>query len=107
VGSRPSLHNLTVRTAQTAEAYAVLHWVKGTISNKERVLRRSVGFDPDKIVQKNQAAVMMATAATTGRNRNKKRGNSAEDAASVLDELESEYAFTSFLIYSFIFGFGI
>lgn len=51
VGSRPSLHRLTVEAAQAAQAFYVLRWLPGTITNKERVLRRSVGYDPSKILQ--------------------------------------------------------
>ncbi|KAI8817650.1 ribosomal protein S2, flavodoxin-like domain-containing protein [Fimicolochytrium jonesii] len=48
VGTRPAIHAITVAAAQRADAYFVTAWVGGTITNKERVLRRSVGYDPDK-----------------------------------------------------------
>ncbi|KAJ1553796.1 37S ribosomal protein, mitochondrial [Cladochytrium tenue] len=51
VGSRKPIHRITVAAAMRADAFYVTHWVKGTITNKERVLRRSVGFDPDKVTQ--------------------------------------------------------
>ncbi|KAI9312546.1 ribosomal protein S2, flavodoxin-like domain-containing protein [Zopfochytrium polystomum] len=56
VGTRLSLHRLTVAAALRADAFFVTHWVKGTITNRERVLRRSVGFDPDKVTQEMVAA---------------------------------------------------
>ncbi|KAJ3011035.1 37S ribosomal protein, mitochondrial [Thoreauomyces humboldtii] len=51
VGTRTSLHRIVVEAAKRADAYYVNSWVGGTITNKERVLRRSVGYDPDKVAQ--------------------------------------------------------
>ncbi|KAI9206584.1 ribosomal protein S2, flavodoxin-like domain-containing protein [Polychytrium aggregatum] len=51
VGTRPSIHRLTVDAALKGHAYFMVEWVGGTITNKERVLKRSVGFDPDKMGQ--------------------------------------------------------
>ncbi|KAJ3411964.1 37S ribosomal protein, mitochondrial [Chytridiales sp. JEL 0842] len=51
VGTKPSLHRMTVEAAKRANAYFVIDWVSGTITNKERVLRRSSRFDPDKVAQ--------------------------------------------------------
>ncbi|TPX62803.1 hypothetical protein PhCBS80983_g00027 [Powellomyces hirtus] len=51
VGTRPAIHRITVEAAKRADAYFVTSWVGGTITNKERVLRRSVGYDPDKVAQ--------------------------------------------------------
>ncbi|KAI9009592.1 ribosomal protein S2, flavodoxin-like domain-containing protein [Gaertneriomyces semiglobifer] len=48
VGTRPAIHRVTVEAAKRANAYFVTSWIGGTITNKERVLRRSVGYDPDK-----------------------------------------------------------
>lgn len=43
VGTRPMLHELVIRTATANNAFYSTNWVGGTITNKERVLRRSVG----------------------------------------------------------------
>lgn len=53
VGTRMQIHRVTVEAAKEAGsgAYYVLDWVGGIITNKERVLRRSTGFDPDKVSQ--------------------------------------------------------
>ncbi|KAI8589759.1 ribosomal protein S2, flavodoxin-like domain-containing protein [Geranomyces variabilis] len=51
VGTRPAIHRVTVEAARHADAYFATSWVGGTITNKERVLRRSVGYDPDKVMQ--------------------------------------------------------
>ncbi len=51
VGTRKSIHRLTVDSALKANAYYNIAWVGGTLTNKERVLRRSVGYDPDKVAQ--------------------------------------------------------
>ncbi|KAI8905621.1 ribosomal protein S2, flavodoxin-like domain-containing protein [Gorgonomyces haynaldii] len=48
LGTKPMLHKTTVEAAQKAGQYFVIEWIGGTITNKERVLRRSVGYDPDK-----------------------------------------------------------
>ncbi|KAI9104789.1 ribosomal protein S2, flavodoxin-like domain-containing protein [Phlyctochytrium arcticum] len=48
VGTRLFMHRITVEAAKKGDAYFVTKWVAGSITNKERVLRRSVGFDPDK-----------------------------------------------------------
>ncbi|KAJ3213081.1 37S ribosomal protein, mitochondrial [Dinochytrium kinnereticum] len=51
VGSKPSLHKITVAAAERANGYFVTKWIGGTITNRDRVLRRSTGYDPDKIAQ--------------------------------------------------------
>jgi small subunit ribosomal protein S2 len=51
VGTKPSLHQLVVKTATENNAFYSIHWLGGTITNKERVLRRTVGYDPDKVSQ--------------------------------------------------------
>ncbi|KND05099.1 ribosomal protein S2 [Spizellomyces punctatus DAOM BR117] len=51
IGTRPSIHRITVEAAKRADGYFVTSWIGGTITNKERVLRRSVGYDPDKVAQ--------------------------------------------------------
>jgi small subunit ribosomal protein S2 len=51
VGTKPSLHKLVVDVAQDSHAYFIIHWLGGLMTNKERVLRRSVGYDPDKVSQ--------------------------------------------------------
>ncbi|KAJ3308167.1 37S ribosomal protein, mitochondrial [Boothiomyces sp. JEL0838] len=51
VGTKPSLHKLTVNAAQQNNAFFIIHWIGGLITNKERILRRSVGYDPDKVSQ--------------------------------------------------------
>ena len=43
VGTRPMLHHLVIKTASENHAFFATNWVGGTITNKERVLRRSVG----------------------------------------------------------------
>ncbi|KAJ3101776.1 37S ribosomal protein, mitochondrial [Phlyctochytrium planicorne] len=51
LGTKPSLHKITVAAAKRANGYYVTKWIGGTITNKDRVLRRSSGYDPDKIAQ--------------------------------------------------------
>ncbi|KAI8898753.1 ribosomal protein S2, flavodoxin-like domain-containing protein [Globomyces pollinis-pini] len=51
VGTKPSLHKLMVTTAKENNAFFSIHWTGGLMTNKERVLRRSVGYDPDKVTQ--------------------------------------------------------
>ncbi|KAJ3203347.1 28S ribosomal protein S2, mitochondrial [Clydaea vesicula] len=51
VGTRPAIHNITVQAAVNSNSFYTLDWIPGTITNKERVLRKSVGYDPDKIAQ--------------------------------------------------------
>ncbi|KAJ3196336.1 37S ribosomal protein, mitochondrial [Irineochytrium annulatum] len=62
VGTKPSLHRMTVAAAERANGFFVTRWIEGTITNRERVLRRSTGFDPDKISQGTFVA------ATSGKN---------------------------------------
>lgn len=51
VGTKPSLHKLVVDTAIKNNAFYCIHWIGGLITNKNRVLRRTVGYDPDKVSQ--------------------------------------------------------
>lgn len=77
VGSRLGLHKLTVAAVRQANwnsnggagtsmedahersstsgggggAFFVTRWIPGTITNRTRILRRSVNFDPDKVTQ--------------------------------------------------------
>ncbi|KAI8826433.1 ribosomal protein S2, flavodoxin-like domain-containing protein [Chytriomyces cf. hyalinus JEL632] len=48
VGTRPALHALVSDAAIACGAAFVTNWVGGTLTNRERVLRRSVGYDPDR-----------------------------------------------------------
>lgn len=43
VGTRPILHDLVIDVATKNNAFFCTHWVGGLFTNKERVLRRSVG----------------------------------------------------------------
>jgi small subunit ribosomal protein S2 len=51
VGTRPMLHRVAVDAALQGGAFFVTHWIGGAITNRERVLRHSVGYDPEKITQ--------------------------------------------------------
>ncbi|KAJ3248216.1 37S ribosomal protein, mitochondrial [Chytriomyces hyalinus] len=51
VGTRPALHALVSDAAIACGAAFVTNWVGGTLTNRERVLRRSVGYDPDRVAQ--------------------------------------------------------
>ncbi|KAJ3363515.1 37S ribosomal protein, mitochondrial [Kappamyces sp. JEL0680] len=51
VGTRGSLHAMVMRVAKENDAFFCTHWIGGLMTNKERVLRRSVGYDPDKVSQ--------------------------------------------------------
>ncbi|TPX43878.1 hypothetical protein SeMB42_g04532 [Synchytrium endobioticum] len=51
VGTRKAIHKITYDAATLCSAFYVLHWIGGCITNRERVLRRSSGFDPDKVIQ--------------------------------------------------------
>lgn len=44
VGTRPMLHHLVWKVAVDNHAYFTTRWVGGLLTNKERVLRRSVGY---------------------------------------------------------------
>ncbi|KAJ3052847.1 hypothetical protein HK097_005574 [Rhizophlyctis rosea] len=69
VGTKRAIHKITVDAADRAGegAYYVLDWRGGIVTNKERVLRRSSGFDPDRVVQ-------METAVATAQAGRNKRG---------------------------------
>jgi small subunit ribosomal protein S2 len=49
VGTKPKLHKLVVETSIQNNCFYIIHWMGGMLTNKERVLRRSVGYDPDKV----------------------------------------------------------
>jgi small subunit ribosomal protein S2 len=51
LGSRRFLHPLVVSAAYNGHAYFMTSWTGGVLTNKERILKRSVGFDPDKVAQ--------------------------------------------------------
>ncbi|EGF78568.1 hypothetical protein BATDEDRAFT_4793, partial [Batrachochytrium dendrobatidis JAM81] len=48
LGTKPAIHKITVDAALLGNAYYITQWVGGTITNKERTLRHSTGFDPSK-----------------------------------------------------------
>jgi small subunit ribosomal protein S2 len=47
VGTKPMLHKITHDAAIRGNCYFALKWVGGTITNRFRVLRRSVNYNPD------------------------------------------------------------
>ncbi|KAJ3037826.1 hypothetical protein HDV00_001327 [Rhizophlyctis rosea] len=53
VGTKRSIHSITVDAATRAGegAYFVLDWIDGTILNRERILSKSSGYNPEKVVQ--------------------------------------------------------
>lgn len=51
LGSRRFLQPLVVAAAFNGKAYFLTEWKGGLLTNKERILRRSVGYDPDKVAQ--------------------------------------------------------
>lgn len=51
MGTRPAIHAVTYKAAEKARQFFSMKWVGGTLTNKERILRKSVGFDPDKVSQ--------------------------------------------------------
>jgi small subunit ribosomal protein S2 len=51
VTDRPSTHKTILDAATSANQFYALEWKNGIITNKNRMLRRSVGFDPDKVSQ--------------------------------------------------------
>ncbi|KAJ8323868.1 hypothetical protein BDV3_002198 [Batrachochytrium dendrobatidis] len=51
LGTKPAIHKITVDAALLGNAYYITQWVGGTITNKERTLRHSTGFDPSKVLQ--------------------------------------------------------
>jgi small subunit ribosomal protein S2 len=55
LGSRPMLHKIVVDAALEGKAYYLTKWKGGLITNKERVLRLSVGYDPDKVIQESKS----------------------------------------------------
>ncbi|KAJ3151889.1 37S ribosomal protein, mitochondrial [Geranomyces michiganensis] len=77
VGTKPAIHRLTVEAARHADAYFATSWVGGTITNKERVLRRSVGYDPDKVMQ----TLMPPEDAEPAKGSSSRRGLKAQAAA--------------------------
>lgn len=54
VGTKPAIQKIAVDAARRCHpvGYFVTDWKRGTITNKDRVLRKSVGHDPEKIGQK-------------------------------------------------------
>ena len=76
LGSRRFLHPLVVSAALNAKAYFLTAWKGGLLTNKERILKRSVGFDPDKVSQ-----ALNEEDGQTKRNRNgkKKQYSNAEN----------------------------
>ncbi|KAJ3199920.1 hypothetical protein HDU82_009322 [Entophlyctis luteolus] len=52
VGTRRAIHRITVDAAMSCAAGFTTKWIGGTLTNRERVLRRSVRFDPDTVSQK-------------------------------------------------------
>lgn len=57
VGTRLAIHKITVDAAKLAGAYFCTEWKGGMITNRERLLMRSSGFDPSKAVQKEPGMV--------------------------------------------------
>ena len=54
VGTRPAIHHITVEAAKVSGVgvgFFATKWIGGTLTNRERVLRRSSGYDPDKVSQ--------------------------------------------------------
>nr|KAJ3420730.1 37S ribosomal protein, mitochondrial [Polyrhizophydium stewartii] len=51
LGTKLSIHKIVVDAAVAGDAFFITSWVGGTITNKERVLRFSSGFDPSKVLQ--------------------------------------------------------
>lgn len=51
VGTRLAIHKITVDAARKSGAYFCTEWKEGLITNKERLLKTSTGFDPSKAVQ--------------------------------------------------------
>ncbi|TPX35940.1 hypothetical protein SmJEL517_g01709 [Synchytrium microbalum] len=51
VGTRKAIHKITYDAAVSCGGFYTLSWVGGCITNRERVLRRSSNFDPDKVIQ--------------------------------------------------------
>ncbi|RKP00955.1 hypothetical protein CXG81DRAFT_12595 [Caulochytrium protostelioides] len=48
LGTRMGIHSVTYEAAREAGAYCMLHWRAGLFTNRERVLKRSSGFDPNR-----------------------------------------------------------
>ncbi|KAJ3299301.1 37S ribosomal protein, mitochondrial [Borealophlyctis nickersoniae] len=80
VGTKPSIHRITVQAAKRGDAYFVTQWINGTILNKERVLRRSTGYYPDQVVQ------LQALGSTGDSNSRKGGSNSRKGDAEVVEE---------------------
>ncbi|ORY39367.1 hypothetical protein BCR33DRAFT_720203 [Rhizoclosmatium globosum] len=51
VGTRRAIHRIAADAALASGAAFVTKWVGGSLTNKERVLKRSVRFDPDRVTQ--------------------------------------------------------
>ncbi|KAJ3065932.1 hypothetical protein HDU98_010733 [Podochytrium sp. JEL0797] len=51
VASRRALHAVAADAALACGAAFVTKWVGGTLTNRERVLKRAVRFDPDRVTQ--------------------------------------------------------
>ncbi|KAI9031448.1 ribosomal protein S2, flavodoxin-like domain-containing protein [Hyaloraphidium curvatum] len=50
VGQRPALHRIAVDAAKESGGYFCIDWKEGLVTNKERMLKRSTGFDPSRAV---------------------------------------------------------
>jgi hypothetical protein len=51
VGTRLGIHKVAVDAARKSGAYFCIDWKEGLITNKERLLKRSTGYDPSKSIQ--------------------------------------------------------
>ncbi|KAJ3027224.1 UNVERIFIED_CONTAM: hypothetical protein HDU68_004227 [Siphonaria sp. JEL0065] len=51
VGSRRALHRIVSDAALGCGAQFATKWIGGALTNRERVLKRSVRFDPDRVTQ--------------------------------------------------------
>lgn len=55
VGTRLAIHKIAVDAARSCGQYFCIEWKEGLITNRERLLKRSTGFDPSKAVQSEPA----------------------------------------------------
>ena len=73
VGSRPFLHQVVLDSAREANGYFLTKWTGGLLTNKERVLKRSSGYDPDKVLQDDTIEILESLKEETPSRMNKSR----------------------------------
>ena len=71
IGTKPSIHQIVVRGATRASGYWITDWKSGIFTNKERLLQKSSGWNPDKINVKVATSTTFSTSRGSGKSSSK------------------------------------